>query len=53
MKQELLGGRFRARFDDKGRFGKELAKVPTLLVDEPALGLIGAAAALRHRVGVG
>jgi glucokinase len=52
MKEELLSGRFRRRFDDKGRFGKELAKVPTLLVDEPALGLIGAAAALRHRVGV-
>lgn len=52
MKEELLSGRFRTRFDDKGRFGKELAKVPTLLVDEPALGLIGAAAALRHRVGV-
>jgi glucokinase len=51
MKEELLSGGFRARFDDKGRFGKELAKVPTLLVDEPALGLIGAAAALRHRVG--
>jgi glucokinase len=51
MKEELLAGGFRARFDDKGRFGKELAKVPTLLVDEPALGLIGAAAALRHRVG--
>ena len=52
MKKELLSGGFRARFDDKGRFGEELAKVPTLLVDEPALGLIGAAAALRHRVGV-
>jgi glucokinase len=51
MKAELLAGGFRARFDDKGRFGKELARVPTLLVDEPALGLIGAAAALRHRVG--
>ena len=51
MKRELMRGGFRARFDDKGRFGKELAKVPTLLVDEPALGLIGAAAALRHRVG--
>ena len=51
MREELLAGGFRARFDDKGRFGKELARVPTLLVDEPALGLIGAAAALRHRVG--
>jgi glucokinase len=51
MRDELLAGGFRARFDDKGRFGKELAKVPTLLVDEPALGLIGAAAALRHRIG--
>jgi glucokinase len=40
-----------ARFDDKGRFGKELAKVPTLLVDEPALGLIGAAVALTYRMG--
>lgn len=53
MKEELLAGGFRNRFDDKGRFGKELARVPTLLVDEPALGLIGAAAALRHRVGAG
>lgn len=52
MKEELMSGGFRARFDDKGRFGKELAKVPTLLVDEPSLGLIGAAAALRHRAGV-
>ena len=51
MREELLGGGFRARFDDKGRFGKELARVPTLLVDEPALGLLGAAAALRHRLG--
>ncbi|MBV9883717.1 MAG: glucokinase [Sphingomonadaceae bacterium] len=51
MRDELVQGGFRTRFDDKGRFGKELAKVPTLLVDEPALGLIGAAAALRHRVG--
>jgi glucokinase len=51
MKEELLNGGFRARFEDKGRFGKELAKIPTLLVDEPALGLIGAAAALRHRIG--
>ena len=51
MKADLLAGGFRARFDDKGRFGKELARVPTLLVDEPALGLIGAAAALRHKVG--
>jgi glucokinase len=53
MKEELLAGGFRARFDDKGRFGEELAKVPTLLVNEPALGLIGAAAALRQRVGAG
>jgi glucokinase len=51
MKADLLAGGFRARFDDKGRFGKELARVPTLLVNEPALGLIGAAAALRHKVG--
>jgi glucokinase len=53
MRDELMAGGFRARFDDKGRFGKELAKVPALLVDEPALGLIGAAAALRHRIGAG
>jgi glucokinase len=50
IREELRAGGFRARFDDKGRFGKTLAKVPTLLVDEPALGLIGAAAALRHRI---
>ena len=51
IKEELRAGGFRARFDDKGRFGKALSKVPTLLVDEPALGLLGAAAALRHRIG--
>jgi len=51
MKPELLRGGFRSRFDDKGRFGKELVKVPTMLVEEPAIGLIGAASALRHRVG--
>lgn len=51
LKGDLLAGGFRRRFDDKGRFGKELVKVPTRLIEEPALGLIGAAAALRHRVG--
>jgi glucokinase len=51
MREELLQGGFRSRFDDKGRFGKELVKVPTLLVEDQGLGLIGAASALRHRVG--
>lgn len=53
IRDELLAGGFRARFDDKGRFGAELVKVPALLVEEPALGLIGAAAALRHKLGIG
>lgn len=51
MKDQLLRGGLRSRFDDKGRFGKELVRVPTVLVEEPAIGLIGAASALRHRVG--
>lgn len=50
LREALLDGRFRRRFEDKGRFGAELLKVPAWLVDEPALGLIGAAAALRHRL---
>jgi glucokinase len=51
IRDELLAGDFRRRFDDKGRFGAELARVPAMLVEEPALGLVGAAAALRHRLG--
>jgi glucokinase len=51
LRQELLSGGFRRRFEDKGRFGAELEQVPTLLVEEPALGLLGAATALRHRLG--
>ena len=51
LRDELLAGGFRRRFEDKGRFGAELEKVPTLLVDEPALGLLGAATALRYRLG--
>jgi glucokinase len=51
LREELLSGGFRRRFDDKGRFGAELAKVPAMLVEEPALGLVGAAAALRNRLG--
>ena len=50
IRDELLASGFRQRFDDKGRFGSELVKVPTMLVEEPALGLVGAAAALRHRL---
>jgi glucokinase len=52
IREELLAGGFRRSFDDKGRFGDELARVPAMLVDEPALGLVGAAAALRYQLGV-
>jgi glucokinase len=45
---ELTSGGFRARFEAKGRFSGRLAAVPTMVIDEPALGLIGAAAALRR-----
>ena len=51
IRNELLAGGFRRRFEDKGRFGAELARVPAMLVEEPALGLVGAAAALRYRLG--
>lgn len=51
LRGELLASGFRERFEDKGRFGAELARVPAMLVDEPALGLVGAAAALRYRLG--
>lgn len=50
IRDELLSGGFRRRFDDKGRFGAELQKVPALLVEEQALGLLGAATALRYRL---
>ena len=50
IRDELLASGFRHRFDDKGRFSAELVKVPTMLVEEPALGLIGAGVALRHRL---
>ena len=52
LKDELLAGGFRRRFQEKGRFSPQLAEVPTLLVEEPWLGLIGAAAALRARLGL-
>jgi glucokinase len=51
IREELLAGGFRRRFDDKGRFGPELERIPVILVEEPALGLLGAAAALRYRLG--
>jgi len=50
IRDELLASGFRHRFDDKGRFSAELVKVPTMLVEEPALGLIGAGVALRHHL---
>jgi glucokinase len=49
MADELASGGFRRRFHDKGRFSSDLAEVPTMLVREHSLGLIGAAAALRSR----
>ena len=51
MRQTLAGGGFRRCFENKGRFSSLLAKVPTMLVDQPALGLLGAAAALRQLPG--
>jgi len=46
----LVSGPFRQRFDSKGRFSPLLAEVPALLVRDPAIGLRGAAAALRDRL---
>jgi glucokinase len=46
----LAKGAFRRRFEAKGRYAARLAATPTALVLEPALGLIGAAGALRHQL---
>lgn len=48
---ELMAGGFRRRFEAKGRFAPTVAGIPTLIVAEPWLGLLGAAAALRARAG--
>lgn len=45
--RETLNERFRRRFADKGRFSPTVAEIPTLLVAQPSLGLLGAASALR------
>ena len=49
----LLNGPFRERFESKGRFSGIVAKIPTLLVPDPAIGLRGAAAALKARLAKG
>jgi glucokinase len=40
----LEGGGFRRRFEDKGRYADELARVPTQVITHPQPGLLGAAA---------
>jgi glucokinase len=52
MADTLAAGGFRERFETKGRFSAMLADIPTLLVQQPSLGLLGSAAALRDRLGV-
>jgi len=52
MADTLASGQFRKRFESKGRFSAMLADIPALLVQEPSLGLLGSAAALRVRLGV-
>ena len=44
LKPWLERGAFRARFEDKGRFTKRLAGVPTVAVLHPDAGLLGCAA---------
>jgi glucokinase len=43
----LAASRFRARFEDKGRFRDYMAAIPTRLIVQSRAGLIGAAASLR------
>ena len=50
MADTLLNGKFRSRFETKGRFSNTVAQIPTLLVLDPMLGLRGSAAALRARI---
>ncbi|MDE2178267.1 MAG: glucokinase [Xanthomonadaceae bacterium] len=40
----LQRGAFRARFEDKGRFGESLRRVPSVAIMDPDAGLLGAAA---------
>lgn len=51
MSDTLASGGFRRRFETKGRFSPMLAEIPTVLVLQPSLGLMGSAAALRNRFG--
>lgn len=51
MSEVLASGGFRQRFETKGRFSSMLADIPTALVMQPSLGLLGSAAALRNRLG--
>ncbi|WP_332812540.1 glucokinase [Sphingomonas sp.] len=46
----LAKGAFRRRFEAKGRYAARLAAIPTAIVLQPALGLLGAAGALRHQL---
>jgi glucokinase len=50
MADTLASGGFRQRFETKGRFSGMLAEIPTALVQQPSLGLLGSAAALRSRL---
>jgi glucokinase len=49
MADRLAAGAFRTRFESKGRFSGIVARIPTMLVSDPAIGLRGAAAALQAR----
>lgn len=45
----LRAGRFRQRFEAKGKLSAAIAGVPVYIVTHPALGLLGAAAELQRR----
>jgi glucokinase len=50
LRAELLASRFRARFEDKGRYGRWLGHVPTHLIIHPETAFLGLAAlVLRYR----
>ena len=51
MADTLRSGGFRTRFETKGRFSPMLADIPTVLVLQPSLGLMGSATALRRQSG--
>jgi glucokinase len=52
MRGPLRAGGFRRRFEDKGRFRPHLEATPSMVVDRPNLGLLGAAAFARDEAGL-